>query len=250
MRPVIAIPCDRRMLGQYPHQVVGEKYILGVTEGAGGMPWLVPALGEPAWLDDLLDRVDGVLLSGSPSNVEPHHYLGEPSRPGTLHDPERDATNLPLIPKLIERGIPLLGICRGFQEINVALGGELYQHVQEQPGKMDHRAPPDGTPEEQYAPAHQAEAVAGGWLAGLLGQERFMVNSVHQQGVKRLAPGLVAEARAEDGLVEAFRVEDAPAFAFAVQWHPEWRRTGNPVSMAILGAFGEACRARMLSRSA
>lgn len=170
MRPVIAIPCDRRMLGQYPHQVVGEKYILGVTEGAGGMPWLVPALGEPAWLDDLLDRVDGVLLSGSPSNVEPHHYLGEPSRPGTLHDPERDATNLPLIPKLIERGIPLLGICRGFQEINVALGGELYQHVQEQPGKMDHRAPPDGTPEEQYAPAHQAEAVAGGWLAGLLGR--------------------------------------------------------------------------------
>ena len=110
MRPVIAIPCDRRMLGQYPHQVVGEKYILGVTEGAGGMPWLVPALGEPTWLDDLLDRVDGVLLSGSPSNVEPHHYLGEPSRPGTLHDPERDATNLPLIPKLVERGIQRLAL--------------------------------------------------------------------------------------------------------------------------------------------
>ena len=245
---IIGIPCDVKMIGKLPFHAVGDKYIAAAAGGAGGLPLLIPSLGDDKLLRATVALLDGVLLPGSPSNVEPHHYGGPASRQGTLHDPQRDATTLPLIRLLLEEGVPLLGICRGFQEINVALGGELHQHVQEQPGLNDHREAESEEVAEMYAPSHAVSFVAGGLLAGWTGQREARVNSLHQQGIKRLAPGLDAEAHAEDGLVEAYRIREARAFGFAVQWHPEWRYWENPLSQAIFSAFGDACRVRRAAR--
>jgi putative glutamine amidotransferase len=241
-RPLIGIPADRRMLGQHPFHVVGDKYARAVLDGAGGLPLLVPALAEELGLDDLLARLDGVMFTGSPSNVEPHHYAGTPSDPGTLHDPARDGTTLPLIRKAVASGIPVLGICRGFQEMNVAFGGTLHQKVHEVEGKRDHREDTKLELDVQYGPAHEVALEPSGSLYGLAGKDRITVNSLHSQGIDRLGEGLVIEARAPDGLVEAFRVERAKSFAIAVQWHPEWKAMSNPFSRALFQAFGAAAR--------
>jgi putative glutamine amidotransferase len=244
-RPLIGIPADRRMLGQHPFHVVGDKYARAVLDGAGGLPLLVPALAEELGLDDLLERLDGVMFTGSASNVEPHHYSGTPSEPGTLHDPARDATTLPLIRRAVASGIPVLGICRGFQEMNVAFGGTLHQKVHQVEGRHDHRGDPNLELDVQYGPAHEVELEAQGELYALAGTDRITVNSLHSQGIDRLGDGLVVEARAPDGLVEAFRVAGAKSFAVAVQWHPEWKALSNPFSRALFAAFGAAARARI-----
>jgi putative glutamine amidotransferase len=244
-RPLIGIPADRRMLGQHPFHVVGDKYARAVLDAAGGLPLLVPALAEELGLDELIERLDGVMFTGSPSNVEPRHYSGTPSDPGTLHDPARDATTLPLIRKAVASGIPVLGICRGFQEMNVAFGGTLHQKVHEVEGKRDHREDTKLELDVQYGPAHEIILEPRGALYGLAGKDRITVNSLHSQGIDRLGEGLVVEARAPDGLVEAFRVERAKSFAVAVQWHPEWKVMSNPFSRALFAAFGAAARARM-----
>lgn len=243
-RPVIGIPADRRTLGAHPFHVVGEKYITAVLRQAEAMPLLIPSLGDELGLPDLIDELDGLLFTGSPSNVEPRHYGGEASRPGTLHDPARDATTLGLIPRAIAAGVPVLGICRGFQEMNVAFGGTLWQHVHEVPGNMRHHEDETAPLDEQYGEAHAVTLAPGGVMARLCGVERIMVNSLHHQGVRDLAPGLIEEARADDGLVEAFRVRDARRFALAVQWHPEWKASENRFSTALFKAFGDAARAR------
>ncbi len=247
-KPVIGIPADRRLLGHHWFHCVGEKYITAVAQAADAVPVLVPALGEQH-LQDWLESFDGILFTGSPSNVEPHRYQGEPAAPGTLHDPARDATTLPMITRAVEAGLPVFGICRGFQEMNVAFGGSLVQKIQEQPGKLDHRE--DGTQplDVQYGPAHEVELTEGGILYGLAGNRRIRVNSLHSQGVEKLGPSLVTEAKADDGVVEAFRVASAPAFALAVQWHPEWKVMDNPFSRALFAAFGQAGRARAARRA-
>jgi putative glutamine amidotransferase len=244
-RPLIGIPADRRMLGLHPYHVVGDKYARAVLDAAGGLPLLIPALAEELGLDELLARLDGVMFTGSHSNVEPHHYSGLPSEPGTLHDPARDATTLPLIRKAVASGVPVLGICRGFQEINVAFGGTLHQKVHEVEGRHDHREDTSLELDVQYGPAHEVVLERGGSLHALTGRDRIQVNSLHSQGVDRLGPGLAVEARALDGLVEAFRVEHAKSFALAVQWHPEWKAMSNPFSRALFAAFGAAARERM-----
>lgn len=183
-------------------------------------------------------------MTGSPSNVEPHRYRGPASAPGTLHDPQRDATTLPLIPRAVAAGVPVLAICRGFQEMNVAFGGTLHQKVHEVAGLMDHRDDESLPLDEQYGPAHDVILEACGLLRGLAGAERVRVNSLHSQGVDRLGGDLVVEARAPDGLVEAFRVRSAPRFAVAVQWHPEWKVMSNDFSRALFAAFGAASRER------
>jgi putative glutamine amidotransferase len=240
-KPVIGIPADRRLLGAHWFHCVGEKYIAAVAQAADAVPVLVPALGE-TYLREWIESFDGILFTGSPSNVEPHRYQGPASAPGTLHDPERDATTLPMIAGAVEAGLPVLGICRGFQEMNVAFGGSLIQKLQEQPGYRDHREDPTQPLDSQYAPAHEVELADGGLLHGLAGQRRIRVNSLHSQGVDRLGGRLVAEATADDGVIEAFRVGDAPAFALAVQWHPEWKVMDNPFSRALFAAFGAAGR--------
>jgi len=244
VRPLIGIPADRRIVGLHPFHMVGEKYARAVLTGAEGIPLLIPALAEELGLDELLTRLDGILFTGSPSNVEPRHYDGTPSAPGTLHDPERDATTLPLIRKAVQAGVPVLGICRGFQEMNVVFGGTLHQKVHEVPGYSDHRDDESQPLEVQYGPAHDVILEPGGLLRGMADSERIRVNSLHSQGVDRLGPELEVEARALDGLVEAFRVRRATRFAVAVQWHPEWNAMSNPFSRALFAAFGAACRER------
>lgn len=243
-KPVIGIPADRRLLGRHYFHCVGEKYIRAVAEGAQAVPVLIPSLGDGLNVRELLTDFDGILLTGSPSNVEPHHYSGPPSDPGTLHDAYRDATTLPLIPHVVAGGMPLLAICRGFQEMNVAFGGTLWQKLQEVEGLHDHRENLDAPLETQYGPAHEIELTRGGTLHRLAGQERVTVNSLHSQGVQTLGRDLEIEARAPDGVVEAFRVRNAPSFALAVQWHPEWQFSENPVSLALFAAFGRAARER------
>ena len=197
----------------------------------------------------MLDQLDGLLITGSPSNLEPHHYGGPAAGAVGPSDPARDATTLPLIRQALARGVPLLAICRGLQELNVALGGTLHQEVHELPGRLDHRSDKTVAAEQRYAPAHEVSLTAGGMLQALLGgAARIEVNSLHGQAIDRLAPGLVVEARAPDGTIEAVAVRAAAAFALAVQWHPEWRVLDNPVSRRLYAAFGAACRARAQAR--
>ena len=247
-KPVIGIPADRRLLGSHWFHAVGEKYIAAIAQAADAAPVLVPALGD-GYLNDWLNSFDGILFTGSPSNVEPHRYQGPASDPGTWHDPERDATTLPMIEAAVSAGLPVFGICRGFQEMNVAFGGTLCQKLQDQPGYLDHREDTKAPLELQYAPVHEIELVKGGVLHGIAGTNRIMVNSLHSQGVDRLAPRLLPEAKADDGVIEAFRVADAQSFALAVQWHPEWQVMDNPFSRALFAAFGQAGRERVTRRS-
>jgi putative glutamine amidotransferase len=230
------------MIGPHPFHAVGEKYIAAVFQAADCLPLVIPVLETPLDVTEILARVDGIFFTGSPSNVEPHRYGGVESAPGTLHDPHRDATTLSLIPRAIATGVPVFGVCRGFQEMNVAMGGTLHQRVYEVAGLADHREDKDEPLDVQYAPAHDVLLEPGGLLARLAGADRIRVNSLHGQGVDRLAPGLAVEARAPDGLIEAFRVTSAPAFALAVQWHPEWQVMGNEFSRALFAEFGRAAR--------
>jgi len=241
-KPLIGLPADRRVLEPHPFHVVGEKYITAVRDGADALPFLIPALRDTVDADAILSRVDGILLTGSPSNIEPHHYDGEPSRPGTMHDPHRDETTFQLINRALEIGVPLFAICRGYQELNVVLGGSLHQHVHEQPGHNVHKENPDDTLDVQYGPLHAVHLVEGGLLNGLADKDTVMVNSLHSQGVARLADGVTVEAIADDGLVEGFQVDGAKGFTLAVQWHPEWKVTENEFSMKIFKLFGDACR--------
>ncbi len=241
-KPVIGIPADRRQLDPHPFHMVGEKYATAIRDGADGLPFLIPALGDSIDTTTILQHVDGILLTGSPSNVEPHRYKGEASRPGTLHDPHRDETTLPLAQKALENGVPLFAVCRGFQELNVVLGGTLHQHVHEVEGYHNHKENPDDPLDLQYAPSHEVHLVEGGLLRELAGSDTVKVNSLHSQGVARLADGVTVEAIADDGLIEGFRVDGVDGFALAVQWHPEWKVTEDRFSMAIFKAFGDACR--------
>ena len=247
-KPIIGVPADRRILDPHPFQMAGEKYLTALTDGADALPFIIPVLAEHIDIDNVLDHVDGILLTGNPSNIEPHHYGGNPSEAGTLHDPHRDAATFPLARRAMDRGIPLLGVCRGFQELNVVLGGSLHQKVHEVAGYHLHKENPDDPLQTQYGPSHTVSLMEGGLLRGLADSDTVAVNSLHSQGVARLAGGVTVEAVADDGLIEAFSVDDASAFALAVQWHPEWQVTQNEFSMAIFKAFGDACRAHASRR--
>lgn len=246
-RPLIGLVADVKQVGPHPFHAVGEKYVNAVAHGADAVPIILPvaAAGEDLEsLDtaaDILDLVDGLFLPGSASNVAPKLYGAAPGPHGPLADPQRDATTLPLIRAALARDLPLLAVCRGHQELNVALGGSLHQLVHEQPGLMDHREPRDAPRRLQYAAAHGVRLVEGGLLRRLLGAPMALVNSIHAQGIDRLAPGLAVEATAPDGLIEAIRVEGA-SFALGVQWHPEWRFRDDRLSTAIFAAFGAAAR--------
>jgi putative glutamine amidotransferase len=255
LRPLVGISACLKDHGRGWGHTVGDKYVQATIQAVGGVPIVIPAAGATVGndIDHAIDRVlemcDGLLLTGSPSNVEPHHYEGEPSRAGTAHDAARDSTTLPMIRRAIDRGVPLFAICRGLQEVNVALGGTLHQLVHEVPGRRDHRSPKTPSTDDNYAPSHHVDIVEGGLLHELLGERRIMVNSLHAQGVDRLAKGARLEAVADDGQVEAFSVPDAPGFVLCLQWHPEHRALENPVSMKMFDAFSAACRQRAAERT-
>jgi len=241
--PIVLVPACVNPVGAHAAHTAQFKYVAAVADGACCAPLIIPALGAATDFDALLELADGILLTGSPSNVHAGLYGQAVLDPALPLDAARDATTLPLIRAAIARGIPLLAICRGFQEVNVALGGTLHQSVHSVAGMSDHREQKGHTMEEQYAPIHRVLVEPGGVLARTLGGvEQIMVNSLHGQGLDRLAPGLAIEARADDGLIEAYRVRDATGFTLAVQWHPEWKLMDNPDSLRLLQAFGDACR--------
>jgi putative glutamine amidotransferase len=228
--------------------MVGEKYILAARDGAGATPFLIPALESPLSPDEILTAVDGLVFPGSPSNVSPERYGGQPPRAGNLADANRDATTMALIEAAVHEGVPALFICRGLQELNVALGGTLHQHVHELPGRLDHKGKARRTTAEKYALAHTVAIEPGGILEALLGRQDFAVNSLHAQAIDRLADGLRAEARAPDGTIEAVSMPGAKGFLLAVQWHPEWRWWDNAQSRILFEAFGTALREHRAAR--
>lgn len=239
MQPIVGIPaCAILVVKQQLRHDTPARYPAAVLGGAGAVPVLIPPVGEAALA--VLDRIDGLLLPGSPSNVHPSHYAGGDTATPDRHDLERDATTLRLIPEALARGIPLLAICRGIQELNVALGGTLHQEVHAVHGRIDHRPGP-GSIEEKYAPRHLVSL--SGQLARIIGSPKILVNSLHGQAIDTPAPGLAVEAMAPDGTIEAVRVENARGFAFGVQWHPEWDYASDSASLALFREFGEACKA-------
>jgi putative glutamine amidotransferase len=241
-RPVVGLVCDTGCDDGHIIHRVNQEYIVAVRDGAGALPLLIPALTPALEVADLLAACDGFCFTGAVSNVDPAHYGGHPPRNPALLDGARDALSLALIRAVIEAGKPALAICRGFQELNVALGGTLYQHVHEQPGRMDHREDEAAPLDVQFGPAHPVTIVPGGLLARIAGVGQATVNSLHHQGVDRLASSLRVEATAPDGQIEAVSRPDAPGFLLGVQWHPEWLWAGNTLSRAIYDAFGKSLK--------
>jgi putative glutamine amidotransferase len=240
--PLIVVPADVRPGDGYVWHAAPETYLAALVDGIGAIPLILPSLAEEPDFDALLARVDGVLLTGSRSNVHPERYGTQATPASEPHDPRRDAVAMPLIGATLRRGIPLFAICRGMQELNVALGGTLIAEVREEPGRSDHRAPVSDDADARFAISHAVAIVPGGRLAGILGTDTIRVNSLHHQAIGRLAEGLAVEATAPDGTIEAVRVRDAAGFALGVQWHPEyWVRTDLP-SQKLFAAFGKAVR--------
>jgi putative glutamine amidotransferase len=244
-KPVVLMSMGAQARKGHDYQVMTHKYILPLTELSGCVPLLVPTCCGTDDLEQYLDMADGVYLTGAGSNIDPALYGQENLTPDKTQDRDRDLFDLPLIKAAIARGLPIFAICRGMQEINVALGGDIYQKVYAEPGFNDHRENPDDPVEVQYAPSHGVRPVAGSWFAELMGKEEIRVNSLHGQAIRTLGKGLEVLATAEDGLIEAIHAPRLSPFLLAVQWHPEWRAASNPDSVKIFQAFGEACRRQM-----
>jgi len=247
-RPLVGLPADVKPIEGAPFHAVGDKYLRAVAEVADAVPLIIPAFGAWYDLDALIAGLDGLLLTGSPSNVHPRHYDLPATPEAEPYDEERDATTLPLIQQALAQGLPLLAICRGFQELNVALGGSLHARVHELDGRQDHRRPQHDDRDVQYGPRHGIAIRAGGPFEALAGGIEATVNSLHWQALDRVAERLQVEAVAPDGTVEAVSVRDARAFALGVQWHPEYKAWDNRFSTNIFKAFGDAARARAAAR--
>ena len=248
-KPIIGITTCFEKQGAHDYHQTGDKYISAVINAVGGLPILIPAVGDKLQIDQLLDTVDGLLLTGSYSNIEPHQYNRHPSDGETKHDPNRDATTLPLIPEAIDAGVPVFAICRGCQEMNVAFGGTLHEKVHEVPNMMDHREDSTLDLEGQYGFSHKINIVPHGILDQISDEKEPMVNSVHWQGVDQLGNGLRVEGTAPDGLVEAFSVYDSHSFALAGQLHPEWKVMENLFYKSIFKKFGDACLKHKLANN-
>jgi putative glutamine amidotransferase len=246
MKPLIGISCCTKLFGLYgmPNHAASDTYVRATDRLVGGVPVLVPANGDCADVETLLSRLDGIILTGSRSNVQPLLYDGPPHAEGTPEDAARDSVTLPMIRSAIARAVPVLAICRGMQELNVALGGSLHQRLQDLPDRMDHSTPMQPNPRVRTGKAHSVRITPGSWLHRVAGTTELAVNSLHNQGVDRLAPGLVTEAVAPDGTIEAVRGVSR-GFAIGVQWHPEYDWETDAVSRRIFEAFGEAVQQRL-----
>ncbi len=246
MKPLIGISCCVKLFGisGMANHAASDTYVRATDRVIGGVPVLMPANGELADIETLLSRIDGIMLTGSRSNVHPSNYDGPPHAEGTPEDPARDGMTLRLIRAAVAQGVPLLAICRGMQELNVALGGSLHQRLQDLPDRFDHTAVMQPNRKVTIGKAHGIRVTSGGWLHRLAGSLDIPVNSLHNQGVERLAPGLHVEAVAPDGTVEAVR-GSGPGFVIGVQWHPEYDWEHDIISRRIFEAFGDAVRTRM-----
>jgi len=247
MKALVGISCCTKQFGLFgmPNHAASDTYIRAVDQVVGAVPVLMPANGAAADVETLLARLDGLVLTGSRSNVQPALYGGPPHPEGTPEDPSRDGVTLPLIRAAIARGVPLLAICRGFQELNVALGGTLHQRLQDLDDRFDHSTPLHPNMRVRTGKAHAVRVVPGSWLHRIAEAREIAVNSLHNQGIDRLAPGLIAEGFAPDGTIEAVRVVNAPGFAVGMQWHPEYDFGHDAVSRRIFQAFGDAVAERL-----
>jgi putative glutamine amidotransferase len=241
-KPVVLMSMGTHERKGHAYQVMTHKYILPLVEFSGCVPLLAPTCCGAEDIEQYLDLVDGVYLTGAGSNIDPSLYGQENLTPTKGQDRGRDLFDLPLIHAAIRRGLPIFGICRGMQEINVALGGDIHQKVYEEPGHDDHREDPNDPIPVQYGESHGVRPVPNSWLAELLQREEIRVNSLHGQAIKTLGKGLEALALAEDGLIEVIHAPQLPQLTFAVQWHPEWQTAENPDSIKLFQVFGEACR--------
>lgn len=246
-RPVVGIIGSEHFTEKrFVAQRVGERNLRAVADVAGALPLIFA--GDPAitGIDDLLEMVDGVLLTGARANVHPSYFGADEHPSYEPYDRRRDALALQLVKVCVERGVPVFGVCRGFQEMNVAFGGSLHPEIRELPGRMNHRMPrlPSGEihPDQAvvYGERHDVRLVPGGVFAKLLGKETIRVNSLHGQGILEPGKRIMVEGRAEDGTIEAIRVADAPGFALGVQWHAEYDPQRNAVNRALFQAFGAA----------
>ncbi|MBV2361396.1 gamma-glutamyl-gamma-aminobutyrate hydrolase family protein [Thalassococcus sp. CAU 1522] len=240
-RPVVGIIGNAYLINdQYPAHAGGMMNSEAVSEVAGCLPLLVPADPRFVSVAELTTVCDGFVFTGGRPNVHAEEYGEEHTEAHGACDRARDAVTLPLIRALVERGQPFLGICRGFQEVNVALGGTLHPEIRDLPGRMNHRMPPDGTLEEKFALRHKVTLTEGGVFHKLFGATEVMTNTLHGQGIKTPGRGVVIEGHAPDGTPEAIRVDGAKGFTLSVQWHPEWDAANDPVSRPLFQAFGAA----------
>ncbi|WP_305988745.1 gamma-glutamyl-gamma-aminobutyrate hydrolase family protein [Roseibium sp. MMSF_3544] len=242
-KPLVLVTADVKPVDGFNWHAVNSTYLHAVLKGSDAIPMILPSLGAELDLDAALDQVDGVLATGSRSNVNPQLYGQEPTEANGPYDPDRDATTLPLLKRAIERGIPVFAICRGMQELNVALGGTLLTEIQTLSGREDHRAPASERQDERFRIAHPVEVKDGSTLETVVGGEPFEVNSLHRQAVGDLGNDLAIEAQAADGTIEAMSVEDSPGYVLATQWHPEYWVTTDGPSQKLFSAFGDAVRA-------
>lgn len=242
--PIVGVPTCRQEIGGLDYDCTQHKYIAALYKSAKVLPFQIPLFGDRIEIDTILENVDGIMLTGSHSNIHPRHYENTFHQPDFKLDEERDDTVLRLIKPAIEQGIPLLAICRGFQELNVAYGGSLYSKLHLQGSFNEHREDKNQDLEQRYDATHSVSLIKGGQLNRLMNSESIDVNSLHEQGIKDLGSGLIVEACSEDGLVEAISVLDSVNFAIGVQWHPEWKSTENPVSTILFSEFGKACYER------
>ncbi|RDC71175.1 gamma-glutamyl-gamma-aminobutyrate hydrolase family protein [Rhodovulum sp. 12E13] len=243
-RPVVGIIGNRHWINdQYPAHAGGMMNSEAVAEVVGALPLLIPADPRLVSVPDLLDTCAGFVFTGGRPNVHPEEYGEVETDAHGAFDRERDAVALPLIRALVERGQPFLGICRGFQEVNVAMGGTLHPEIRDLPGRMNHRMPPNGTLEEKFALRHSVRVREGGPFHRLFGATEVLTNTLHGQGIKTPGRRIVVDGWAEDGTAEALYVEGAPGFTLSVQWHPEYRAAQDPVSRPLFEAFGAAVAA-------
>jgi len=249
MRPLVGISCCTKLFGAFgmPNHAASDTYVRAVEQVVGAVPVLIPASARAVEVATLLARLDGIILTGSRSNVQPAAYGGPPHPEGTPEDAMRDAVTLPLIRAAVEAGVPVLAICRGMQELNVALGGSLHQRLQDLPGRIDHSTPMQPSARVRVGKAHWVRARPDGWLYRLAGTAQLAVNSLHNQGIDRLAPGLAVEATAPDGTIEAVCVLTTPSgraagYAIGVQWHPEYDFETDAISRRVLENFATALR--------
>ena len=248
--PLVGVSACRIAGDIHPFHRVGEKYLMGVVDPGGCTPIILPVLADENMVEVYANRIDGLLLTGGAANVEPHNYDGSESAKGTKHDPHRDSTMLPLIRRCVERGVPVLGLCLGLQEINVAFGGTLHQRVFDLADKFDHRMRRDvDDHSRRYRPAHDIRITPGRLLRGIVGQDNVLVNSLHAQGIDQPGDRVQVEAVAPDGIIEAISIKNAPSFALGVQWHPEWPRPVKDHNAKIFEAFGDACRVYATARA-
>ena len=242
-RPVVGVISNSHLINEeYAVHAAGTMNVHALSQVSGVVPIIIPAEPDLMNVEELMVTCDGFFFPGGRPNVHPEEYGEDVTDAHGTFERNRDRMTLPLIRACVSRGQPIMGVCLGFQEVNVAMGGSLYPEIRDLPGRDNHRMPPDGTLEEKFELRHEVTLTEGGPFHRLFGAQKVLTNTLHGQGIKMAGPRIVIDGHAPDGTPEAIYVADAPGFTLSVQWHPEWNADADPVSRPLFEAFGEACR--------